>query len=179
MSIINAPLDKCSGYGLIELLKNKKNIKGLEIGCAEGTTTEFLLKELPQLTLWGVDPYEDYIDWNGNSLDKLNEKFISTMNRLKPYTDRFKLIRKYSDDAVNDFENESLDFIFIDGLHTHDQVKKDLENFYPKLKKDGLFSGHDFFNIQEVREAVREFAIRKNLKTIQSTDFDVWYWWKD
>ena len=72
-----------------------------------------------------------------------------------------------------------MDFIFIDGLHTHDQVKKDLENFYPKLKKDGLFSGHDFFNIQEVREAVREFAIRKNLKTIQSTDFDVWYWWKD
>lgn len=179
MSIINAPSDKCSGYGLIDLLKDKGQIKGLEIGCAEGDTTEFLLKSLPELKLCGVDPYVDYVDWNGNSLNKLNEKFVNTMNRMKPYDERFKLIRKFSDDAVGDFEDESLDFIFVDGLHTYDQVKKDMENFYPKLKKGGLFSGHDFYNIKEVRDAVKEFAIKEGLKTIQSTDFDVWYWWKN
>lgn len=179
MSIINAPSDKCSGYGLIDLLKDKGQIKGLEIGCAEGATSEFLLKSLPELNLCGVDPYVDYIDWNGNSLNKLNEKFVNTMNRMKPYDERFRLIRKFSDDAVGDFEDESLDFIFVDGLHTYDQVKKDLENFYPKLKKGGLFSGHDFHNIKEVRDAVKEFAIKEGLKTIQSTDFDVWYWWKN
>lgn len=179
MSIINAPSDKCSGYGLIDLLKDKGQIKGLEIGCAEGDTTEFLLKSLPELKLCGVDPYVDYVDWNGNSLNKLNEKFVNTMNRMKPYDERFRLIRKFSDDAVGDFEDESLDFIFVDGLHTYDQVKKDMENFYPKLKKGGLFSGHDFYNIKEVRDAVKEFAIKEGLKTIQSTDFDVWYWWKN
>lgn len=177
--IIDSPVDKCSGYGLIELLKDKGPIKGLEIGCAEGTTTEFLLKELPQLTLWSIDPYEDYIDWNGNNLDKLNDKFINTMNRLKPYSNRFKLIRKYSDDAIRDFEDGFLDFIFIDGLHTYEQVKKDCENFYPKVKTGGLFSGHDFNNIKEVRDAVKEFAIKQGLKTINTTDYDVWYWWKN
>lgn len=179
MSIINAPSDKCSGYGLIDLLKDKGQIEGLEIGCAEGDTTEFLLKSLPELKLCGVDPYVDYIDWNGNSLNKLNEKFVNTMNRMKSYDERFRLIRKFSDDAIGDFEDESLDFIFIDGLHTYDQVKKDMENFYPKLKKGGLFSGHDYFNIKEVRDAVREFAIQQELKTIHSTEFDVWYWWKN
>lgn len=177
--IIDPPADKCSGYGLIELLKDKGSIKGLEIGCAEGTTTEFLLKELPQLTLWSIDPYENYIDWNGNNLDKLNEKFINTMNRLKPYADRFRLIRKYSDNAIGDFEDGFLDFVFIDGLHTYDQVKKDCENFYPKVKSGGLFSGHDFNNIKEVQNAVKEFAIKQGLKTINSTDYDVWYWWKN
>lgn len=176
--IIDPPQDKCSGYGLIELLKDKGPIKGLEIGCAEGTTSEFLLKELPNLTLWSIDPYEDYIDWNGNNLDKLNDKFINTMNRLKPYSERFKLIRKYSDDAIEDFEDGFLDFIFIDGLHTYDQVKKDIENFYPKVKVGGLFSGHDYNNIKEVRDAVKEFAIKQGLKTINSTNYDVWYWWK-
>ena len=173
------PADKCSGYGLIELLKNKGTIKGLEIGCAEGTTTEFLLRDLPDLHLTSIDPYVDYVDWNGNNLTKLNEKFVETLNRMKPYGDRFRLIRKYSDDAINDFDDESLDFIFIDGLHTYDQVKKDLENFYPKLKKGGLFSGHDFHNIKEVRDAVKEFAIKQGLKQIHSTLYDVWYWWKN
>lgn len=177
--IIDPPTDKCSGYGLIELLKNKGPIKGLEIGCAEGTTTEFLLRELPQLTLWSIDPYEDYVDWNGNNLNKLNEKFITTMNNLKIYNDRFKLIRKYSDDAIKDFEDNFLDFIFIDGLHTYEQVKKDCENFYSKVKSGGLFSGHDYNNIKEVRDAVKEFAIKQGLKTIHSTNYDVWYWWKD
>lgn len=177
--IIDAPQDKCSGYGLINLLKDKGPIKGLEIGCAEGTTSEFLLKELPNLFLWSIDPYDDYIDWNGNSLDQMNNKFIDTMNRMKPYGERFRLLKKYSDDVVGDFEDDFLDFIFIDGLHTYEQVKKDCENFYPKVKTNGLFSGHDYNNIKEVQNAVKEFAIKQGLKTINTTDYDVWYWWKN
>lgn len=177
--IINPPLDKCSGYGLIELLKDKGPIKGLEIGCARGTTTEFLLKELPELELWGVDPYIDYVDWNGNNLTELNDLFDSLLQRMTPYKDRFHIHRKYSDDAVEDFQDGFLDFIFIDGLHTYEQVKKDCENFYPKVKTGGLFSGHDYNNIKDVQNAVKEFAIKQGLKTINSTDYDVWYWWKN
>ena len=177
--IIDAPHDKCSGYGLINLLKDKGPIKGLEIGCAEGTTSKFLLKELPDLFLWSIDPYENYTDWNGNNLDQMNTKFVDTMNRMKPYGERFRLLKKYSDDCVGDFENEFLDFVFIDGLHTYEQVKKDCENFYSKVKSGGLFSGHDYNNVKEVQTAVKEFAIKQGLKTINSTDYDVWYWWKN
>lgn len=177
--LIEAPQDKCSGYGLINLLKDKGPIKGLEIGCDLGTTTAFLLKDLPDLILYGVDPYINYIDWNGNNLNERNEVLEKFEKATSLYKDRLILHKKTSDEAVQEFADEFFDFIFIDGLHTYDQVKKDIENYYPKLKKGGLFSGHDYNNIKEVRDAVKEFAIKQGLKTINSTDYDVWYWWKD
>jgi len=182
--IIDAPQDKCSGYGLIEVisqhkLKNKETINALEIGCDVGKTSEFLLRCFPNLILHGVDPYINYIDWNGNNLNERNEVLEKFKTVTQPYEERVKLYRKTSDEAVQDFEDGFFDFIFIDGLHTYDQVKKDCENYYPKLKNGGLFSGHDFNNIKEVRDAVKEFAIKQGLKTINSTDFDVWYWWKN
>ena len=176
--MIDVPQDKCSGYGLAELLKDKGPIKGLEIGCAQGTTTEFLLKSLPELTLYGIDPYEDYVDWNGNNLTRLDDLFDVFTQRMSPYKERHSINRKYSDDAANDYRDEFFDFIFIDGLHTYDQVKKDCKNYYPKLKRGGIFSGHDYYTIKGVRDAVREFAIEQGLKTIKSTEFDVWYWTK-
>lgn len=175
---IETPSDKCSGYGLVNLLKDKPNLKGLEIGCAQGNTTSFLLRSLPDLFLYGVDPYIDYIDWNGNDLQDLNNTYQLLMDKIQPYQDRYKLYREYSDTACNHFENESLDFIFIDGLHTYEQVKKDCENYYPKIKSGGLFAGHDYYTISEVRKAVKEFAIHHGLEKIYSTDYDVWYWWK-
>jgi hypothetical protein len=33
--------------------------------------------------------------------------------------------------------------------------------------------------VKEVQTAVKEFAIKQGLKTINSTDYDVWYWWKN
>jgi SAM-dependent methyltransferase len=176
--VINPPDDKCSGQGLSNILKDKENVVGLEIGCAQGNTSEFLLKSLPQLKLYGVDPYVDYIDWNGNDLKEMDNLFLRIMNRMQPYGERFKLIRKFSDDCIGDFENDFFDFIFVDGLHTYDQVKKDMENFYPKLKSGGLFSGHDYNNIEEVKVAVNEFAKNNELTQIHLTDYDVWYWWK-
>jgi hypothetical protein len=83
-----------------------------------------------------------------------------------------------SDDAVSKFEDESLDFIFVDGLHTYDQVLLDCRNYYPKLKKNGLFCGHDYGTIEEVRRAVDEFAKEVN-KEIQFMRQDNWTWIKD
>ena len=54
---------------LLEPIKNLNTdtLVGVEIGCCMGGTTRFLLENLPNLQLYGVDPYEVYIDWNGNS----------------------------------------------------------------------------------------------------------------
>jgi predicted O-methyltransferase YrrM len=93
------------------------------------------------------------------------------------FGDRIKFLRKYSDDAVSNIEDNSLDFVFIDGLHTFEQVTKDMTNYYPKLKDGGIFSGHDFRVIKCINEAVIEFASSKN-KTILETECDVWYWYK-
>lgn len=168
----------CSGQGLVDLLKNKGKIIGLEIGCDRGDTTAFLLENLPECFLHGVDPYENYIDWNSNRLFEREEVFKKLLSSTEKHSDRFKIHRKKSDDCVDEFEDGMFDFIFIDGLHTYEQVKKDCENYYPKLKTGGLFSGHDYNTILEVKTAVNEFAKNQNKKQIFLTDFDVWYFEK-
>src|SRR3989339_591792 len=56
----------------------------------------------------------------------------------KYYKDlKIKLIRKTFDESVADFENESIDMLHIDGLHTYEAVKHDFENWDSKVKDDG------------------------------------------
>lgn len=167
-----------SGAGLINLLKEKSVLVGLEIGCYAGVNAENLLQCLPQLYLYGIDPYEPYIDWNGGATLYSNDTSErAAMQRFSKFPDRFKLYKKTSDEAVNDFEDEFFDFIFIDGLHTYEQVAKDCKNYYSKLKFGGLFSGHDYETIADVNRAIKEFAITKD-KIINKTNNDVWYWIK-
>ena len=39
--------------------------------------------------------------------------------------------------------DEKLDFIFIDGDHTYEGVKKDYEMYYTLMKKGGIIGFHD------------------------------------
>ena len=45
------------------------------------------------------------------------------------------------------FEDESLDFIYIDANHAYDFVVEDINLWFPKLKKGGIFSGHDYLDM--------------------------------
>lgn len=166
-----------SGKGIPALLDKEKDLVGLEIGCDIGETAEFMLMEVPNLTLHVVDPYTDYVDWNSNFLHQRATMFEDVKSRFAPYGNRFVMHRNYSDNAVSDFEDNSLDYIFIDGLHTYEQVLLDCKNYYSKVKEGGVFSGHDYNAIPGVRQAVQEFAASVN-KTILETSQDVWYWIK-
>jgi len=82
---------------------------------------------------------------------------------------------KDSDDAVNDFADETFDFIFLDRYMTLEQAEKDLHYWYPKLKKGGLFTGHDW-NISAIQLAVNDY--RKKYKiTAKISTFDNSYAW--
>jgi hypothetical protein len=169
-----------SSLGLIELLKNKSTIVGLEIGNYDGTGADFLLTSLPQLTLYGIDPYQIYTDWNGrltHHADDPDSAEKKAKIKLAKHEQRFIHYKQTSDDALVNFENDFFDFIFIDGLHTYEQVLLDCKNYYPKLKQGGVFSGHDYNTIQGVRQAVDEFAHTQN-KIINLIPTDAWYFIK-
>jgi len=167
---------KCSGYGLGELTKGMK--VGLEIGCSEAHTSKFLLDTNPDLKLYSIDPYVPYTDWNGNVLNDRQEFFERVTKEMVVYGDRFVLIRDFSDNVVDQFADGSLDFIFIDGLHTYEQLTIDCNNYYSKVKTGGIFSGHDFRVIPGVNKAVLEFAAKQSVDKILETECDVWYWYK-
>lgn len=168
-----------SGLGLPQLLADKESLVGIEIGLNRGETTRHLFDNLKNLTLHGIDPYLQYQDWDGNVLtpDERNWTYQFFLEHTAPYKDKIIHYRMFSDDAAKLIADNSCDFIFIDGLHTYDQVLKDCQNYYSKIKSGGLFSGHDFNAIQEVRRAVVDFATNVGA-TISQTDNDVWYWVK-
>lgn len=168
---------KCSGFGLLELLQNKGEVVGLEIGCDVGDTAYFLLENNPNLVLHSIDPYTDYVDWNGKSLNSRDEMYNSVLKRMEQFGERFILHRTTSDGKFSEFEDGMFDFIFIDGLHTYEQLSKDCVNYYSKVKNNGIFSGHDFQTIAGVNKAATEFA-EKCKKGILLTECDVWYWYK-
>lgn len=165
------------GYSIPELIKGIEKPVGIEVGTAEGFTTEYLLRTLPNLNLMGVDPYVPYKDWNGNqNLNKDAERQVF-LHKMQPFADRYTHYFMTSDEAVKEFADELVDFVFIDGLHTYDQVLKDCQNYYSKLKNGGLFCGHDYDTIKEVRKAVNEFA--KSIgKEIKHAEEDLWYFTK-
>jgi len=176
---MNLPMGRCSGHGLVELLNKEEVLRGIEIGCANGDTTYHLLSSLPNIQLIGIDPYVDYVDWNTNNIHNQEQLYIQFKQRIcNQFPNRFTLYRMTSDDAVTNFQDESLDFIFIDGLHTYEQVKQDCLLYYPKIKKGGLFAGHDYTVIEAVGNAVREFSKSIGNSQIFTTDYDVWYWFK-
>lgn len=168
-----------SGRGLLNLVPKDKQIVGLEIGVDVGDTADFMLSNLPNLKLFGIDPYEGYIDWNNNDLNINNRNFVKerAINTLNQYGDRFSLIETTSDKAVGIFKDEELDYIFIDGLHTYEQVLMDCRNYYSKVKTGGVFAGHDYNVIEGVRKAVQEFAAEVGANILE-TETDVWYWIK-
>lgn len=168
-----------SGRGIYDLVAKDQNIIGLEIGVDVGDTADFMLEMLPMLTLHGIDPYLGYIDWNGSDLNQKQRNWCEeTANQvLLQYGERYILHKDTSDNLVDSFEDGMFDYIFIDGLHTYEQVLLDCQNYYAKLKSGGVFAGHDYRAIAGVRKAADEFAASVGA-TILETEIDVWYWIK-
>jgi len=52
-------------------------------------------------------------------------------------------IKSYSVDASKGFDDNSIDFLFIDADHRYKEFKKDLEAWMPKVKPGGVMCGHD------------------------------------
>lgn len=125
-----------------------KNSKGVEIGVYRGDFSKELLENWDG-TLYMVDVWRPLGD---EYIDSSNHKFHSNLieevfKNIDGYEDRGVVIRATSKIASEIFQNESLDFIYIDANHAYDFVKEDIQLWYPKLKKGGLFCGHDYVGL--------------------------------
>lgn len=160
---------------LKEHYKSKSELIGVEVGVFEGANGKSILDTLNMERLFLVDPYEDYEgnDDNGESY----EKCLKVARKvLWHYRDKITWVRLKSEDALGGIPNR-LDFVYIDGNHSYEYVKRDLKDYYKKIKKGGLLCGHDI-NKEGVMRAVIEFIDKKKLKlqTYSPSGKDVDWW---
>lgn len=129
---------------LPEIFKELGFKKGVEVGVAAGWFSSKLMQGIPDVELYGIDPYEKqpgYIDYSLNST--FNRLEAEAHERLDKYP-KYHFVRKTSQQALNDFADGSLDFVYIDGDHSFESVTFDIAKWSKKLRKGGIISGHDF-----------------------------------
>ena len=66
------------------------------------------------------------------------------IRNIEPLKDIIKPIRLTSTQASHLYEDESLDFVFIDADHTKEGFSADMSCWFPKVKKGGVIAGHDY-----------------------------------
>jgi Methyltransferase domain len=79
-------------------------------------------------------------------------------------------------DVAAVFADGQLDWIYIDGLHSYDGVRSDLDHYKSKVKPGGLIMGHDYTNHARAKElnfgvveAVDEFVEREGFSFLALT----------
>lgn len=75
---------------------------------------------------------------------KDKELYRTFLSNIEPLQDIISHKRMSSLDAVKYFEDKSIDILFIDGDHSYNGVKTDIENYLPKIKPGGIIAGHDY-----------------------------------
>ena len=88
--------------------------------------------------------------------DVINNRLFEVFtDNMKPVEGLYKAVRLNSIEAAATYQDESLDFVFIDASHDYENVKADVTAWYPKVKYGGVISGHDFGH-KPVNDAVLE-----------------------
>ena len=132
---------------------------------------------------WRAQDQRDREEYQGdpnNLSDAQNEvRFQEVIEKLTKDIESGRVVvhRKFSGEAVQSFEDESLDWIYLDGSHVYEDVLADLDSYDAKIKKDGFILGHDYTNHAEAKkmnfgvvEAVDEFVARSGYEFLVLTN---------
>ncbi len=147
--------------------------RGVEVGVKEGKFSEMILHFWRGETLFSIDPWREfgaeYRDSANVQQAQQDAYYHETQSRLARFNGQSRILRMTSEEAAVEFEDESLDFAYLDAQHHYEAVKQDIALWWPKVRRGGLLCGHDYsdenetnaqgvLSVFEVKRAVDEFA---------------------
>lgn len=138
----------------------------VELGVWKGQSAAFMIETIMNsgkyikfycVDTWNPPPHagpglledEDVVN------DRLYESFL---NYMKPYEGHYHPIISDATDAALFFQDDSVDFIFVDADHETEAVKSDILAWTPKMKSHGVITGHDIKG-QEVQSALTDLKL--------------------
>lgn len=117
--------------------------KCAEIGVESGAYSEVLCRSNPGVEHYAIDSwrrlprYKDHVN-----PEKFRVFYERAKARLAPYN--ATLIKELSMDAVKQFQDGSLDAVYIDGAHDFQSVANDIAEWSRKVRPGGIVAGHDY-----------------------------------
>lgn len=157
------------GFGLIHysLIRNIKPKRVLCIGSRKGFIPAILALACKDNKMGRVDLVDPGYDrkhsrhWSGIGLwKKIDPKKHFRVLSLHRWIDLYVMTSKQ---FAQKFPQRRYEYVYIDGDHSYEGVKKDYNLFWPRLGKNGLMVFHDV--------VVKEYKELKN--------FGVWRFWRD
>lgn len=165
---------------LLELMP--KNSICAELGVWKGEFSKEILEIVKPKELHLIDPWKYEYDktyekacYGGKIgsqvlmdqiFNQVTKQFQNEITNNQVFIHRNSLINIGNNIADNYF-----DWVYIDGNHLYEFVKKDLEFFYKKVKKGGFITGDDYrrggWFKGGVRKAVKEILKERNMKKIK------------
>lgn len=129
--------------------------KAVEVGCRYGASAKLWRENITGLDITCIDPYRAY---HRVSQARQDLVYAGAIENAALYG--FKVLRKASLDAVDDYADGSLDWVHIDGDHSFDAAVQDIIRWAPKVREGGLVLVHDYcsFGMSGVIKAVDAYT---------------------
>ena len=161
-----------------ELIKEKFGdifLTAAEIGIYCADNAREYTKELNFKKLFLIDPFpsKDESEICGYTSDQWYPKVVEMFKD----NSAIEIVKKTSEEATKIID-EKFDFVYIDGNHSYENVKQDIELWYPKTKVGGFFGGHDWL-LSDVKKAVTEIFKKYEIGfEFDNSRSGEWWVWK-
>lgn len=133
---LEPPASQVTARELQCLLKHSMRAKTIvEIGCYEGSTT-LALAQNQSAAIYSIDPF--FRGRLGVCYGEVVAKALRWKRKLK----NVEFLKGFSYELAPKFAG-AIDFIFIDADHSYDAIKRDWEDWFPKLRPGGIIALHD------------------------------------
>ena len=148
-------------YDLIRELRPRTIVElGVHYGDSYFTFCQACEEMELESQLYGIDHWQGdeqagfYGDDVFQEVNQYNEEF---------YSQNSSLHKMHFEEALNLFEDGSIDLLHIDGSHEYEEVKSDFEKWLPKVKKGGRILIHDILVERE------DFGVKRLWNEIQKS----------
>lgn len=148
---INIPTDT-TAQELIKLAKLAKATCGgiiVEIGSYLGASSIVMAKANRHGVIYCIDT------WQNDAMSEGSWDTMSTFFHNTRHCKNIVPIRMWSTEAADKTPQE-VDMIFIDGDHSYEGVKKDIDLYFPKIKSGGIIAMHDIGWAEGVNRVIKE-----------------------
>lgn len=147
--------DYCPRAAVFDSYLTGNDLEGAEVGVDVGAHAEALLRYCNVRMLHLVDlwPREFYKGWCHGRLYGHG------------YKNRVRFLELPSNEAAKQFDDFSLDFVYIDITHDSQTVRKSLEDWWPKLKHGGIMGYRNYSPSEPLlKNEVDRFVETNNLR---------------